>query len=123
MASDADVVGVEAAVRMYIDSWHRGDADGMAQSLHGDLVKRAVDREAPVGSGSMAEVTRSEMVEWTGQGGGGSPDAPVESVVEHVEGDIASARVGTPKYLDYVHLVRTAAGWRIVNDLYRRRSH
>jgi hypothetical protein len=122
MASDADVMGVEAAVRMYIDSWHRGDADGMARSLHVELVKRAVDRDAPVGSGAVVEVTRSEMVEWTGQGGGGSSDAPVEIVVQHVEGDIASARVGTPDYLDYVHLVRTASGWRIVNDLYRRRS-
>ena len=123
MTPDAEVVDVEAAVRMYIESWHRGDADGMARSLHGDLVKRTVDRDAPVGSGNVAEVTRSEMVEWTEQGGGGSLDTPVEIVVEHVEGDIASARVGTPEYLDYVHLVRTASGWRIVNDLYRRRSH
>lgn len=122
MTSGVEATRVEAAIREYIDSWHRGDADGMGRSLHEDLVKRTVDREAPVGSGQVTEVTRSQMVEWTGKGGGGSPDTPVEIVVDHIEGDIASGRVGTPEYLDYVHLVRTAAGWQIVNDLYRRRN-
>ncbi len=122
MTSVAEATNVEAAVRTYIDSWHRGDADGMARSLHGDLVKRSVDPGAPSGSGRISEVTRSQMVQLTGEGGGGAPDTPVEIVVDHFEGDIASARVGTPEYLDYVHLVRTDAGWQIVNDLYRRRS-
>lgn len=121
MAPQTESAAVEAAVRGYIDSWYRGEADGMARALHPGLVKRSVDRDAPSGSGELTEVTRSQMVEWSAQGGGQAPDTPVEIVVDHVEGDIAAARVGTPDYLDYVHLVRTDAGWRIVNDLYRRR--
>lgn len=118
----SDVADVESAVRLYIDSWHRGEADGMGRSLHDELVKRRVDLEAPSGSGTLSEVTKAQMVEYTAAGGGGEPDTPVEVVVDHVEGDIASARVGTPHYLDYVHLVRTADGWQIVNDLFRTRS-
>lgn len=30
MTSEAEATNVEAAVRNYIDSWHRGDADSMA---------------------------------------------------------------------------------------------
>lgn len=117
-----DVADVEAAVRLYIDSWYRGEADGMGRSLHDELVKRTVDAEAGAGSGALSEVTRAQMVEYTAAGGGADPDAPVEVVVDHVEGDIAAARVGTSHYLDYLHLVRTADGWQIVNDLFRTRT-
>lgn len=113
---------VEAAVHDYITSWYAGVADGMARTLHEELVKRAVDPEAPPGSGAIREVTRQAMIDATAAGGGAAPDTAIEVVVEHVEGDIASARVATPDYLDYVHLVRTESGWRIVNDLYRSRS-
>lgn len=37
------------------------------------------------------------MVQLAGEGGGGAPDTPVEIVVDHFEGHIASARVGTPE--------------------------
>lgn len=117
-----ELAEVEAAVRLYIDSWYRGEPDGMGRSLHDDLVKRAVDDQAPPGSGALAAVTKDQMVEFTAAGGGGDPDAPVEVVVDHVESDIASARVGTPHYLDYLHLIRTVDGWQIVNDLSRARA-
>lgn len=118
----SDVADVEASVRLYIDSWHRGEADGMSRSLHDQLVKRRVDPETDSGSGNLSEVTKGQMVEYTAAGGGADPSAPVEVVVDDVEGDIASARVGTPHYLDYLHLVRTTDGWQIVNDLFRRRT-
>jgi hypothetical protein len=113
---------VEAAVGLYIDSWNRGEAEGMARSLHDGLVKRSGDPATPSGSGVLSEVTKSQMVEFTAAGGGGNPDTPVDIVVDHVEGDIASARVGTAEYLDYVHLIRSGDGWQIVNDLYRTRG-
>jgi hypothetical protein len=62
------------------------------------------------------------MVDLTATGGGEAPSTSFEIVVHHVEGDIASAYVATPDYLDYVHLVRTGDSWQIVNDLFRQRG-
>ena len=38
--------------------------------------------------------------------------------VNDVDGDIAAAVVHAVPYVDYLHLVRTADGWRIVNALW-----
>lgn len=115
----SDKAEVEAAVRLYIESWYRGDADGMDRSLHDRLVKRAADPSDVTG---LREVTKGRMVDLTAAGGGQDPSAAVEIVVHHVEGDIASAHVATPHYLDLIHVARTPGGWRIVNDLFRSRS-
>lgn len=42
--------------------------------------------------------------------GGNQPDAPTTIVVDHVEGDIATARVGSPDYLDDLHMAKTPTG-------------
>lgn len=119
--SEADRSDVSRAVRAYIDSWHSSDADGMAATLHPRLVKRSPTAESTATTDGLMEVTRAQMIEFTSEGGGGDPSAESEVIVEHVEGDIASARVATAAYLDYVHLVRSAEGWQIVNDLFRMR--
>ena len=39
-------------------------------------------------------------------------------VVNDVYGDIAAAVIHAVPYVDYVHLIRTADGWRIANALW-----
>ncbi len=115
----AEVESVETAVRAYINAWHAGDAQEMDHSLHDDLIKRSVNDAS---TGDLSGVTKTEMVELTRDGGGGSPYAAAEVVVHHIEGAIASAQVATAEYLDYVHLAKTSGSWRIVHDLFRQRS-
>jgi hypothetical protein len=115
-----EVAAVEAVVRDYIDGWHTGDAQRMDHSLHDDLVKRSINKEAGA-PGALSPVTKTQMVQFTRDGGGRSPDADADVVVHHVEGDIASAQVATEEYLDYLHLAKTNGTWRIVHDLFRQR--
>lgn len=113
----ADAQAVEAAVRDYIDSWHRGDPHRMELALHDDLVKRTTgDDDAP---GELTRVTKTQMVQLTRAGGGRTPDADAEIVVHHVEQDMASAQVATEAFLDFLHLSKTNGVWRIVHDLFR----
>ncbi len=101
----------------YIRGWYLGDAVRLGRSLHPDLVKRT-----PSDAGaSLRLVTRQRMVTLTEDGGGDRPDAPTEVVVDHVEDDIATARVVSPDYLDYLHLAKTPDGWQIVNILFHPR--
>lgn len=118
-SSDEDEV--EAVARDYIEGWYSGDVERMARSLHADLVKRIPVPDSVDGSGLRA-VSRARMIELTGQGGGEDPDAAVEILVDDVSTDIATARVVSPEYLDYLHLARTGEGWKIVNVLFHLRD-
>jgi hypothetical protein len=115
-APDTDTV--EAIARDYIDGWYSGDAERMDRSLHAELVKRSADDE----SDGLRPVTRARMVELTEGGGGNAPDAESRVVVDDVSDGIASVRVVSPDYVDYLHLVKTPDGWKIANVLFRARS-
>jgi Putative lumazine-binding len=104
---------VVAAATEYFDSWFDGDGGRMGRILHPDLCKRRVgDR--------LAFTTREEMVEWTAAGEGvpEAVDRSLDVVVLDVHGDIASVRVRSAVYYEYLHLVRTDEGWKIANTLF-----
>jgi hypothetical protein len=123
-ASDpaADAVAVAATIADYYIGWYDGDPDRMARALHPELAKRGWLEDdsgghtlAPDSSGSMVEATRRAV---------GRRMDPVERGYEiravEIHRDIASACVYAVPYVDYLHLVRTADGWRIVNALWCR---
>ena len=115
----SDSAEVEAIVRDYIDGWYAGDVERMDRSLHVDLVKRIPQGENP---DALREVTKARMIELTAGGGGDAPDPEMEIDVDDIATDIAAARVVSPEYVDYLHLVKTAAGWKIANVLFRNRG-
>jgi ketosteroid isomerase-like protein len=102
------------AARDYFEGWFDGDAARMDRALHPDLVKRRAGEELGV-------TTKERMVELTrrGEGKADAADRTLDIVVEDVYGDIASVTVRSAPYYEYLHLVRTRAGWRIANTLYQ----
>jgi hypothetical protein len=130
MTSDALVTrstqtaGDEAAIRATIDDyylgWYDADGDRMARALHPELVKRGWLHDAT--GGTVVEVdTFRTMVDNAAAGRGRrthATDRTYEVAISDVHGDIAAATVHAVPYVDYVHLLRTADGWRIVNALW-----
>jgi hypothetical protein len=117
--SEAQRAAVVACVRDYYEGWFEADADRMARALHPALVKRAfgqgVDRAAV-----LTETTAEEMVEATGAGRGVSrKGAGLDIRICDMGGGIASVVAYADHYVDYLHLIETAAGWRIVNAVWR----
>lgn len=117
-----DVAEVEAIARDYIEGWYTGDSERMARSLHAELVKRVPSMEKDAADGQLRVVSRAEMVQLTADGGGDAPGANVDILIDDVSTDIATARVVSPDYLDYLHLVKTADGWKIANVLFHGRA-
>lgn len=112
---------IEAAVRDYFEGWFDGDVTRMDRALHPNLVKRT-----PQG-GRAAELpilTKERMVELTaaGEGAADGADRSLDIVVDDVAGDIASVRVRSAVYDEYVHLVRTDDGWKVANTIWRLRG-
>jgi len=115
-----DEIAIRATVDDYYLGWYDGDGERMARALHPDLLKRGW---LPDGSGgwSVDPDTCATMVEMAAAGRGRrtDPDERRYSVdVSDAYGDIAAAVVHAIPYVDYLHLVRTRDGWRILNALW-----
>lgn len=114
-----DVAEVEAIARDYIEGWYTGDVERMDRALHDELVKRIPGGEHP---GSIREVTKKRMLALTAQGGGELLDPQFEILIDDVATDIATVRLLSPEYLDYLHIAKTSDGWKIVNVLFHTRD-
>jgi hypothetical protein len=110
---------VEACVRDYYLGWYEGDADRMARAIHPALAKRcfgqAVDR-AP----EIVESPADEMIAATAAGRGSARRGDrLDIRIAELGGGIASVNVYADHYVDYLHLILTPDGWRIINALWR----
>jgi hypothetical protein len=113
--TSSDLGDVEEIARNYIDGWYSGNVTRMDRSLHTELVKRTPDDK----TSGLRDVSKARMLELTATGGGKVPDAETRVIVDDISDGIASARVLSPDYVDYLHLVETPDGWKIANVLFR----
>jgi hypothetical protein len=105
---------VAATARDYFEGWFDGDEARMERALHPNLVKRRAGEELGV-------TTKERMVELTaaGEGAEAGADRTLDIEVLDVYEDVASVRVRSAVYHEYLHLVRTRDGWKIANALWR----
>jgi len=113
-----DAGAVTATALDYFEGWFDGDAVRMERALHPELCKRAIRPD-----GSVDVTTAREMIEATGQGAGKAQrpaDPAIQVRVDDVYADLANATVDSAVYREYLQLVRTSDGWKILNTLYCR---
>jgi hypothetical protein len=113
MARDEEAI--VACALDYFEGWFDGDPARMRRALHPELAKRSPDGDG------LDQVTAGEMIEWTEAGAGRKRDPGERRIdvrVVEVHGDIATAVVDSNVYREYLHLVRTADGWKIANALW-----
>ncbi len=106
---------IEQTVRDYFEGWYDADVERVDRALHPDLVKRWVS-----GGGV---TTKQRLLELTAAGEGrfDGVDRSLDIRVDDVWEDIASATVVSAVYHEYVQLMKTPDGWRILNTLWRLR--
>ena len=114
---NAEEAAVVDAVLDYFEGWFDGDAGRMERALHPGLAKRGLEKD----SRTLDETTAEWMIDATARGVGGSRDPGdrrIEVEVVDVYGAIANATVRSAVYREYVQLMRTPEGWKIVNTLW-----
>jgi hypothetical protein len=112
--AEAAIVSV---VLDYFDGWFDGDAVRMERALHPDLAKRSLAKDGR----TLDETTAHWMIDATRRGVGRERDPGdrrIEVEVEDVYDTIANVTVRSAVYREYVQLVRTPDGWKIVNALW-----
>ena len=111
MATDQELIS--QTVHDYFGRWYDADVARMDRALHLDLVKRS-----PAEDGG-AILTQDVLLQACAEGEGTrAADRRVAVDIADVCGDIASAVVRSAPHREYVHLIRTAAGWKIADALW-----
>ncbi len=115
--SNDDTSAVGATVTNYIDGYFKGDARRMEQTLHPHFLKHVIHADVP-----MREETGPEMMQDVRKDG--PPDLPAASKTEtvtvlDVAGDIASAKLVTPGWTDYMTLSKLNGEWKILSVVQR----
>jgi len=109
---------IKSAVLDYFEGWFDGDATRMERALHPGLAKRSLRDDAM----SLDSDSAQEMIEATAAGHGKRRDSgkrEIEVRVVEVCEEIATVVVHSNVYREYLHLVQTREGWKIVNALWR----
>jgi hypothetical protein len=112
-STTTDASAVQTAVTNYIEGYFTGDADRMKKTLHPHYLKHVIHGDIP-----MREMTATQMV--TAVRRNGPADLSVEQKTEEVTvldiaGDIASAKLVTPGWQDYMTLSKVNGEWKILS--------
>ena len=118
-----DQAAVTKAVLDYYEGWFEGDAARMERALHPELCKRSF-RPEEADAGVLTTMTAPQMIGWTAEGEGKAllheiGDPRIEIETEDIYDTIANVTARSAPYREYVQLVRTANGWKVVNVLYQ----
>jgi hypothetical protein len=124
--SSEDIEAITAVARDYIEGWLDGDGARMRRCLHPNLVKRTIRHEPQRGEWQLARTADAEMmVGWTMEGSGRTAVAherAFEITIQDVFRHIASVRVLSHPYMDYLHVAKLGDRWFIVNVLWELRE-
>lgn len=115
--SAPDDVAVRATVVNYIEGYFTGDARRMEQTLHPHYLKHIIHGEIPI-----RERTGAQMIAEIREVG--VPDLPASQktkqvIVLDIAGTIASAKLITPGWTDYMALEKVNGEWKILSVVQR----
>lgn len=116
-AIGGDSSSIRATVRDYIEAYYTGDAHRMEQTLHPSYLKHVIHGNIPV-----REKTGEQMVlEVRSHGPADIPPAErTEQIsVLDISESIASAKLITPGWVDYLTLAKADGSWKILSVVQR----
>jgi Putative lumazine-binding len=118
--SPSDVLAVQATIRDYIEGYYTGDSARVERSLHPQYLKHMIrGRDESL---EMIQKTGLQMIEEVRSAGSKklSSAQKEEITVLDVNGDIASAKLVTSGWVDYLMLSKWDGQWKIVSVLLRK---
>jgi hypothetical protein len=119
-ATPTDEDAVRATITNYIEGYYTGDAARMEKSLHPHYLKHTISGSE--GKLRMSEWTGLEMVQDVRSHGPSALHASQrkeEITVLDIAGDVASAKLVTAGWVDYMTLSKWNGEWKIVSVVLR----
>jgi Putative lumazine-binding len=116
-ASTNDPSLISATVRDYIEGYYTGDAARMERTLHPHYLKHIIHGTIP-----MRETTGTQMIDNVRAEGIPNLEASQRTeqiTVLDISGEIASAKLVTPGWTDYLTLSKSDGTWKILSVVQR----
>lgn len=118
--NDPDYQAIYQAAADYYRGWYEANAEQIARSLHPNLAKRAIRKDAE-GKQYLHHLNKEQMLEKTREGGGSDTPKALQSfeitILDRYE-EIATVKVVANEYIDYLHIAKQDGQWLIVNALW-----
>jgi len=112
-----DASAVRSTVTNYIEAYYTGNAARMEQTLHPRYLKQKIHGNIPV-----RQQTRADLVQSTRSGDGThltQAERTEQITVLDVAGNIASAKLVTPGWTDYMTLTKITGEWKVLSVVQR----
>ncbi|HTR68578.1 MAG TPA: nuclear transport factor 2 family protein [Terriglobales bacterium] len=114
----SDESGIRSTVTDYIEGYYTADAARFERSLHPHYLKHTISQSN--GQLRMTETTGLQILQEVRSTGVTRPaDRKEEITVLDVNGDIASAKLVTAHWVDYITLSKWEGQWKIVSVVLR----
>jgi hypothetical protein len=116
---------IRQTVLDYIEAWYEQDAPRGERRLHPDLVKRIVRTDPETGRNYLELMSAEKLADrWRSGDGKNTPkeDRQKDVTILDVFGKIASVKLETANWVDYMQLAKYDGEWLIVNILWELKS-
>jgi len=121
-----DIQAIIEVAHDYAEGWFNADAERMERALHPESVKRSIWHDLNENIWKVeSTLTAEAMVGYTRNGGGSKrPDHEKVFEVEVLDvfRHVATVKVSSYPYMDYLHLAKMDGHWWIINCLYEVRE-
>ena len=118
----SDEGAIRDVARAYLESWLDGDGERMCGALHPMLAKRGLDYGADLAPAGLHDLDSAYMVASAARGPRPQYARAIEITILDLADNVASVRVVSEPFVDYLHLARLEGRWSIVNVLYEDRQ-
>jgi hypothetical protein len=121
IAAESDLEIIKQKVLGYIEAWYAGEPERGEKSLHPDLVKRISSTQPVTGKNYLEMMSAQTLADrWRSGDGKKTPkDRQQKDVtVLDLHGNMASVKLETATWVDYMHLVKFDGEWVIANILW-----
>lgn len=119
--TEQDKAAVRQAAYDYAEGYYEGAADRMERGVHASLIKRGVLTRPGFGS-LLVPMNAETLVEATRQGGAKNTSPEKRNITFElldIRDNVASGKVFTALFNDYLHLVKVDGRWRIAHVLWQ----
>jgi len=120
-ATDADKDGIRSVVFDYFEGWYDHHAERVSRALYPGLAKRSFAQD-PDRTPALETIGADQMTAWTAMYPGierAGARRMTDIRIDDISGGIATARVYSERYVEYLHIVLMPDGWKIANTLWR----
>lgn len=120
-ASDSDLEAIIAAARDYLEGYVTGDGERHARAYHPEAIKRRYTEDED-GLFSMINLSPRVMSDYAATQDASDEADRADMFIDDVSQDIASVRVYSPRWVDFLHIVKARGEWKLLHVTWHSRT-